>query len=79
VIAAGEIQELLEKEPFAPFRLMLSNGKSHDVVRPGNAVVLKREVFLAFPDGEHWALIPLLHIAAIESIRNGKGARRRRK
>lgn len=79
MIAADEIQELLEKEPFAPFRLMLSNGKSHDVLRPGTAMVLKREIFLAFPDGEHWALIPLLHIASVESIRNGKNGRRRRK
>jgi len=29
-------------------------------------------LFIAFPDGEQWAFCPYLHIAALESVGNGR-------
>jgi len=66
------IREFLEREPFVPFRLIMSSGKQYDVMSPRLAVLLKSEVFVAFPDGERWAHVPLLHIASIETIANGR-------
>ncbi len=73
------IRELLERDPFRPFRLVMTSGKHYDVVDPRSAVLLKSEIFVAFPDGEHWSIVPLLHISAIEEISNGRRKRTRRK
>ena len=78
---AESIQDLLDREPFVPFRLVLTSGEHYDVVNPRSAMVLKAEVFIVFPDGERWAHVPLLHIATVKTIGNGharKPARRRR-
>ncbi len=69
------IRELLNREPFLPFRLIMTSGKTYDVVSPNSAALLKSEVFVVFPDGERWAHVPFLHIASIETIANGRGRR----
>lgn len=71
----NDIRELLDREPFVPFRLILSSGKNYDVLNPQTTVLLKSEIFIAFPDGERWSLVPLLHIASVETIANGRGRR----
>ena len=71
----NDIRELLAREPFAPLRLILSSGKNYDVINPQATVLLKSEIFIAFPDGERWSLVPLLHIASVERLANGRGRR----
>lgn len=73
------IKELLEREPFEPFRLVLSGGRHCDVHDPAMTVLMKREIFVAFPDGEHSSLIPLLHITSVDTVRNERGAERGKK
>ena len=70
-----DIRELLSRDPFVPFRLVLSSGTHYDVMDPHSAALLKSEVFVVFPDGERWAQIPLLHIASIEVSANGRSHR----
>lgn len=67
------IREFLGRDPFVPFRLVLSSGKHYDITDPHSAALLKSEVFVVLPDGERWAHISLLHIASIETIKNGRG------
>jgi hypothetical protein len=67
------IQELLNREPFLPFRLVMTSGKTYDVVSHNSAALLKSEVFVVFPDGERWAHVPFLHLASIETLANGRG------
>ncbi len=73
------IREYLDRDPFVPFRLILSSGKEYDIVNPHAAALLKSEVFVVFPDGERWAHVPLLHITAIETLTNGRGHGRKKK
>ena len=73
------IQELLNREPFLPFRLIMTSGKTYEVASPNSAMLLKSEVFVVFPDGERWAHVPFLHIASIETIANGRGRRTTRR
>ncbi len=68
---SNKMKEFLDRTPFAPFRIVLSSGTAYDVVDPRLAVAMKSELFLAFSDGERWAHIPYLHIAAIEVLTNG--------
>ena len=72
---AKNIRELLDRDPFIPFRLVITSGKAYEVVSPNNAMLLKSEVFVVFPDGEQWAHVPFLHIASIETMANGRGRR----
>lgn len=67
------IREFLERDPFVPFRVVMFRGKAYDVMSPSLAVLMKSELFVAFPDGERSAHIPLLHITAIETLTNGRG------
>jgi len=73
------IQELLNREPFLPFRLIMTSGKTYEVVSPNSAALLKSEVFVVFPDGERWAHVPFLHIASIETVANGRCRRTSRR
>lgn len=70
-----DIRQLLDREPFTPFRLILSSGKNYDIFDPETTVLLKSEIFIAFPDGERWSVVPLLHVASLETIAAGRGAR----
>lgn len=71
----NDIRELLDRDPFTPFRLILSSGKNYDVLNPETTVLLKSEIFIAFPDGESWSVVPLLHVTALETLANGRGRR----
>jgi len=67
-----ELNELVRREPFVPFRVVTSSGREFDITDPHNTVVMKSELFIAFPGGESWTLIPLLHVSSIEPLGNGK-------
>jgi len=36
---------MLDREPFLPFRLVMTSGKAYEVVSPNSAALLKSEVF----------------------------------
>jgi len=67
-----EIQDLLVRTPFEPFRIHTSGGQTYDIRDPGSAMMLKGRLFVAFADRERWTLIPYLHIASIESLGDGR-------
>jgi hypothetical protein len=64
-----EIQKLLAKDPFEPFRINTSGGLTYIIDKPQN-VALGRSKISFFPAGtDDWILIPVLHIASVESIK----------
>ena len=69
------IREFLDRDSFVPFRLVLSSGREYDVIDPQMTVLMKSEIFIAFPDGEHSSLIPLLHVTSVETRTNGRRRR----
>jgi hypothetical protein len=76
---AGELRELLDREPFEPLRVRLTSGDACEIRNPGLAMVMKSRLFLAAPHSDRWMLIPFLHIAAVETIGNGRADRPRRR
>jgi hypothetical protein len=64
---AASLQERLDREPFVPFRLQLSNGQTVDIVDPSLVVIMRREVFVADPSRDHWHLYALRHIVGVDS------------
>jgi hypothetical protein len=66
-MSAEDLQELLNKQPFEPFRIKLSNGDAHEIRDPNLVVVMKTKVFIAFPN-DRFTLCSLLHVTSVESL-----------
>ena len=62
-----DIEELLRREPFLPFRVFLTNGEQFDVVRPLSVATGRTVVFVVLPD-DRWKYISLRQIASIETL-----------
>lgn len=68
------IRQLLKEQPFRPFRLVMSSGKSYEVRHPEMAMLLKNEILVGTEiedDGmpAEFDICPLLHVATIETVR----------
>jgi len=76
-----DLRDLLHRDPFEPFRVVMTSGESYNVTNPGLAVLLRSDLFLALDDGDRWTFCPYLHIAGVERLRNGgrRPARRKRR
>jgi len=74
------IHEMLHREPFEPFRVITSSGESYVVRNPDLVALMRSEVFIAQPNSDRRTFIPLLHVAAVDTVGNGspKPARRKR-
>jgi len=76
---ASAIRERLNRESFQPFRLRSSRRKVYKINNPDLVVMMKSEIFIAAPNSDRFAQLSYLHIAAIESPRNGHGQRKPRR
>jgi len=74
-----DIRDLLQRDPFQPFRLVMTSGESYNITNPGLAVPLKSQLFIALDNGERWAFCPYLHMAGVELLRDGRRPGRRRR
>jgi len=62
------IKDLLKKQPFVPFKVMLSNGEAFEVRHPEFVIVTKFGMVVAYPDSPRLSICSLLHIANIETM-----------
>ncbi len=70
---AKSIEEWLDRRPFVPFRLKLSNQDILEITNPDLVVVMKRDIFVAEPSRDHFHLLSLMHVVGLESGGNGEG------
>jgi hypothetical protein len=68
------IQELLQRRPFEPFEVRLSNGDVHRVDNPEFAVVLRSNIFIGYPDSDRFVICSLLHVVGLQPASNGQAA-----
>jgi hypothetical protein len=61
------VRELVEREPFVPFRIQLSSGDQIDITKSHSVAVMRTEIFVVLPD-DRWKFIPLRHVASIETL-----------
>lgn len=76
----GMITAILEaknREPFKPFRIVVSSGDKYLIESPGNLVEMNSEFFYAMPDGDSWVFIRKSQIVAIEHLSRKRPARRK--
>jgi hypothetical protein len=61
------VRELVERDPFVPFRIQLSSGDHIDITRRISVAVMRTEIFVVLSD-DRWKFIPLRQIASIETL-----------
>lgn len=59
---AEGIQAMLRIKPFVPFEVRLSSGEVHEVRHPENALILKTNLLIGFPEKDTFALCALSRI-----------------
>ena len=62
-----ELQELIDAEPFEPFRLKLVNGDRYDIADPRSIALMSDFVMIASAD-QQWVMFPFNKINSLESL-----------
>ena len=62
----ADLESILQRRPFTPVRLRLSNGSTYDATHPDGVLVTERMAAIAV--GESIALIAMLHIVEVEPL-----------
>ena len=74
---AEEIRELLDAQPFRPFRIYMTDGKTYDIRHPELIVVFRTKVQICFPDdpvrrifdhAEHCALLQIVRVEELQAL-----------
>jgi hypothetical protein len=71
-----DLKELLKKEPFSPFRIVLTSGSAHEVSSPYQVALGESIVNYFFPKSDRWAILRLNRFASFE-IEGASGRRRK--
>jgi hypothetical protein len=62
------LAELLRKDPFTPFRMILSSGTHYDVVSPLMVAVGQSELTYYFPKSDRLAHVRLNQLTSLETL-----------
>ena len=74
VFKAEDILELVQRTPFVPFRICMSDGCAHDIRHPELVLVYPRYVLVAEPSTRRQGLMEklnhcsILHISRLEPL-----------
>ena len=66
-MSSESIRDLLNRRPFARFRVILSNGDEYEIVHPEFVVLTKNGMVITYPDSDRIAICAFLHIASVET------------
>lgn len=63
-----QIAEHLHREPFVPFRIILTSGQGYDMVNPDLAAIGESIMHVLFPRSDRSAILRLNQIVSIEVL-----------
>ncbi len=67
-----DLHEFTRRQPFQPYRLYLTGGKTYDVTHPDQVIVLRSRIIVGVGGNndipEHADHIALIHIVQIEEL-----------
>jgi hypothetical protein len=78
MITSTRIKDMLNRQPFQPFRIFLSDGSHHDVPHPEFAWVFGGSVYVGIPGkgssetGDRVKEMAILHITRVEKLTSHK-------
>ena len=61
-----DLKELLRRDPFTPFRIVLTSGSAYDVASPYQLALGESQLNYYFPKSDRWAILRLSQVAAFE-------------
>ncbi|HUY87339.1 MAG TPA: hypothetical protein VMV10_01265 [Pirellulales bacterium] len=62
------IREWLQRVPFEPFEIRLSNGEAHQVRHSENVALAKTRIAVAYPEADRMVHCSLVHINSITAL-----------
>lgn len=78
-MTSDTIREMLDRDPFEPFRIATSGGESFIIRDPHTVALMRSEVFIAEPKSDRRSYVPLLHVVTVETLGNGHTRRQKRR
>jgi hypothetical protein len=73
-----QIQELLDRDPFVPFQVVMTSEDKYVVTSPHMLLLGKTLVFYCFPRSDRLAWLRYNQVAAVELVNGKHGSRRAR-
>ena len=74
----AHILELLNREPFEPFRIVLASGEGFEISNPNLVAMGESLLHIFFPNSDRYATLRLNQISSTEMGKaNGRRARRK--
>ena len=64
------IREMLDAEPFRPFRIIITSGDRYEVQNPHLVAIGRTELLYFFPRSDRWASIRLNQIVSAETVQS---------
>ena len=61
-----DLRELLNGDPFVPFRIVLTSGSTYEVTNPFQIAVGETQLNYFYPRSDKWAILRLNQIASFE-------------
>jgi hypothetical protein len=67
-----EILEHLRRDPFVPFRIVLTSGQGFDVINPGLVALGETTIHVMYPRSDRYAILRQNQIASFEILETAR-------
>jgi hypothetical protein len=74
----NDLKELLGRDPFSPFRIVVTSGNAYAVTSPFQVALGASQLNYCYPKSDRWAVLRLNQVVAYEVEPDSKMPRRRR-
>lgn len=80
-----DVRERLDKRPFEPFRICLTDGRTYDIAHPELCMLGRTTVYVGIPDPKRKRVVmridqcALVHIVRFEQLNGERPQAKRRK
>lgn len=64
------LRDMLHREPFEPFRIIMTSGQAVEVVNPDLVALGESQLTVYRPRSDHWTMLRLNQIAALEASKS---------
>ena len=69
-----KLKEFLDREPFAPFRIVVTSGGAYDVTSPYQLAIGQTLADYFYPRSDRSAVVRLNQVVSIETLENATPA-----
>ena len=66
------IIEMLNKDPFVPFRIVLTSGEGFEISNPNLVALGKTQLTIYQPRSDRWAMLRLNQVASLAGLESAE-------